>query len=303
MTQIVASVETVQQYYHYRQLITRFDADQGIMWCYMNPKPKPCITLDLLADVRNCQRLWEQVNTTAMEQGTGIPIRYGVLASRSPGVYSLGGDLELFLGYIRNRDRDGLRAYARMCVEDVFLMAVNLNLPMTTIALVQGDALGGGFEAALSCNFIVAEKSAQFGLPEVLFNLFPGMGGYSMLARKLDAVRAERIITSGSIYGAEEMHRMGVVDLLAEDGEGETAVQEFVARHSRRRNAYQSIVKVRQLVNRITLEELLDIAEIWVDAALNLGPKDLRVMERLVKAQEKTQPRVAAQSAVHVPGA
>ena len=51
-----------------------------------------------------------------------------------------------------------------------------LNLPMVTIALVQGDALGGGFECALAHDLIIAERSAKLGLPEVLVNLFPGIG-------------------------------------------------------------------------------------------------------------------------------
>jgi len=55
-------------------------------------------------------------------------------------------------------------------------MANNLFLPLTTISLAQGDALGGGFEAALSCSVIIAERRARFGFPEVMFNLFPGMG-------------------------------------------------------------------------------------------------------------------------------
>jgi len=273
----------------FRHASTRFDPDLGIAWCFMNPKPRPCITMELLEDVRSCQHRWEDINRSAIERGKAPPIRYGVLASLSPGVYSYGGDLGLFIGYIQNRDRESLRTYARMCIEDVYLMSVNLNLPMTTISLVQGDALGGGFEAALSCNVIVAEKQANFGLPEILFNLFPGMGAYSLLSRRIGPVKTEKLITSGSMYSASEMHEMGVVDLLAEDGKGEQAVYEYAARHSRKRNAFQSILQVRHRVHPVSREEMLDVAEIWVDAAMNIGPKELRVMERLVKAQEKVQ--------------
>ena len=70
-------------------------------------------------------------------------------------------------------------------------------MPLTTITLVQGDALGGGFEAAISSNVVIAEKSAKFGLPEVLFNLIPGMGAYSFLVRRTSPDLAEKIIMSG----------------------------------------------------------------------------------------------------------
>ena len=60
-----------------------------------------------------------------------------------------------------------------------------MDLPILTVALIQGDAVGGGFEAMLTDDIVIAEQGAKFGLPEILFNLFPGMGGYSFLRRKV----------------------------------------------------------------------------------------------------------------------
>ena len=108
-----------------------------------------------------------------------------------------------------------------------------------------------------------------------------------MLARRLDAARAEKIIKSGAIYPAAELHEMGVVDVLAEDGDGEIAVCECIANQARRRNAYQSLQKVRHRYHPIPYEELEDIADVWVDAALSLGSKDMRILERLLKAQDR----------------
>jgi DSF synthase len=281
----------------YKHMVTRFDAENGIMWYYMNARPRPCFTPELLADIRRCQRIMEQVNRTALDKGQEIPIRYGVLASRWPGVYNYGGDLDLFVRLIREGDRKGLSAYAKACIDVVYPNATNLGLPMTTLALVQGDALGGGFESALSSTVLIAERSAQLGLPEVLFNLFPGMGAYSLLARKVGTVNAEKLIFSGRSYSAAELHEMGVVDVLAEDGKGENALHEFVKTHDRRRNAFQALYDVRQRYRPISYEELSDIAEIWVDAALRLGTKDIRIMERILKAQGKAQTRAGGTTA------
>jgi len=271
----------------YRHLVTRFDPDPGIFWSFMNPEPRPCFNPDLLADIRASQRVIDLAVRHALDRGKPSPIRYGVLASLCPGVYSLGGDLDLFRKYITAGDREGLRRYALSCVEPVHQFSINLGLPMTTISLVQGEALGGGFEGALCCSVIVAEEGARFGLPEILFNLFPGMGAYSFLSRRLDAARAEQMITSGQVYTAAELHAMGVVDVLARDGEGEKAVYDFVRARSRRGNAHQAIMSVRHRVHPVPLEELVDVAEIWVDAALGLAPKDLRMMDRLVRAQDR----------------
>ena len=98
-----------------------------------------------------------------------------MLASDVPGVFNLGGDLDLFRQHIMAGDRGGLLRYAKACIEVLYGNIINLGRDLTTVSLVQGDALGGGFEAALSSNVLIAERNAKLGLPEVLFNLFPGM--------------------------------------------------------------------------------------------------------------------------------
>lgn len=213
------------------------------------------------------------------------PVRYFVLASQSPGVFNFGGDLSLFIKLIVDRKRDQLLQYAKSCIGICYLNAVSYHLPITTISLVEGSALGGGFEAALSGNVLIAEKQAEMGLPETRFNLFPGMGAYSFLARSLGMNAAETMITSGKIYNAQELYEMGLVNVLAENGMGHKAVNDYIKKHRRTSNSFQAIQAVRQFYSPISYEELLGITQIWVDAALRLERKDLLKMERFVKAQ------------------
>src|SRR5690606_41680345 len=91
----------------------------------------------------------------------------------------------------------------------------------------------------------------------------------------------------GKIYMTEELYGMGVVDVLAEEGEGEQALRDWVRKTNRSRNSFQAIQRAKQRVNPLTKQELLDITEIWVDAALRLTDSNLRLMERLVNAQNK----------------
>ncbi len=149
----------------------------------------------------------------------------------------------------------------------------------------------GGSEGALSFNVLIAERSARLGLPEVLFNLFPGMGAYSFLSRKLDSARAERMILSGRIYTAEELYEMGVIDILAEDGEGTQAVKKYIAANGRRRHVRHALSRAARRVNPLTLDELRDVTKIWVDTALGLHPSDLRKMRRLATAQSHRMKR------------
>jgi DSF synthase len=95
------------------------------------------------------------------------------------------------------------------------------------------------------------------------------------------------MILSGKLYSAEELHALGLVDVLVEDGEGEEAVYEYIEKQARRSNGYIALKKARQRFNPITYQELLDITDVWVEAALQLGEKDLKVMDRFVRSQQK----------------
>jgi len=83
-------------------------------------------------------------------------------------------------------------------------------LPFPTVACVNGFALGGGFELAMSCDFIFASKNAVFGLPEVKLGLIPGFGGTQRLARIVGERRAKEIIFSGRNINADEAKNLGI---------------------------------------------------------------------------------------------
>jgi DSF synthase len=271
----------------FQQLTTRFDPEHGVVWLDMQSQPRPCFTPQLLEELRKYQRTLENQNGRLRHEGELRQVHYQVLTSSVPGIFNLGGDLDRFLGWIRDRDRGALAAYGRACIDVLYPNAVNYHLPITTISLVRGQALGGGFEAALSSSVIIAEESAQLGLPEILFNLFPGMGAYNLLCRRVTPKQAEQMILSGRLHSARELMEMGVVDEVADDGEGVAAVDRFIRRHRRQRNGYLALQRARQRAHRISYQELIDITDIWVDAALALDAKDMKIIERLVRAQNR----------------
>lgn len=262
------------------------EEDTQTLWWYMNAKPRPCFSDALLDDLESVQKMIEKKCDPALTPADEH-LRYVVLGSKTPGVFSLGGDLGLFARLIEAGDREALRTYAIKSIEVLYRHSVNYNRPMTTIGLLEGDAIGAGFETALACDVIVAERHVKMGFPEVLFNLFPGMGAYSFLARRLDPAKIEKMILTGTIYNAEEMYEMGLVDILVDEGEGEAAVRQYIRKAKRSRNAREAIYRVRHRVNPVTFQELADIVEIWVDAAMQLEAINLRTMQRLVRAQEK----------------
>ena len=84
---------------------------------------------------------------------------------------------------------------------------------------------------------------------------------------------------------ARQLHEMGVVDAVVPDGQGQVAVREWIMKNARRRNGMQAVYRARQLVNPVTREELDAVTDTWVDAALRLQDRDLKMMSRIVRAQ------------------
>ena len=266
------------------QVRTRFDEELRTMFYYMNPEPRPCFNKICMTELHKNQSTLESMQGQLVVNGVIKKVDYLVLASDVPGIFNLGGDLYAFAELIRAKKRDALLTYAKLCVENVWTF-YNMQAPITTIALVQGQAMGGGFESALAAHVIIAEKSAMMGLPEVLFNLFPGMGALSFLSRRVGLRTAEDMVRSGKVYSGEELYQMGVVDVLAEDGLGEVTLTHWIKKNQRSLNASQAITKAKHMINPLTYDELYKITEVWVDAALRLDERNLKVMERLVRAQ------------------
>lgn len=262
-------------------------------WVYMHadagPGIRPCFRRALLDD------LWAFMGSITLQGTQQSPgrLRHMVLASDAA-AFNLGGDLDLFAQLIRENNREKLLDYARRCVEGVHHIHAGMGGDMRTIALLQGDALGGGMEVALACQTIVAEEGLTMGLPEVLFGLFPGMGAYSFLCKRVAPQLAEKLILDGVMYSSEEMHRLGIVDILVPKGEGPAAVEELIRRQQRAPHAHLAMNAARNLAQQVSLAELMAITELWVDAALALGDKSLRMMDRLVKAQHKLVDRAVA---------
>jgi DSF synthase len=247
---------------HFNEIIVRHDRQDQIFWCFMNQKGRPA-------------------------NGGPDDLRYFVCGSKTPGVYNLGGDLRHFAECIRNRDLAAMRRYAETCVRMQHANSNAFGAPIITFSLVQGDALGGGFEHALAFDVLVAEKSARLGLPEIVFNLFPGMGAYSFLLRRVGRKLAEQFILEGKIYSAAELYDMGIVDILVEDGEGEAAIIEYCTRNNRRFAAERAVYLARRATNPVELDELLRITNVWAETAMTLADADVRKMERLADAQER----------------
>ena len=90
----------------FQQVETRFDVEYGVYWAFMNPRPRPCFNIQLLEELRGYIDSIVENDCQISHAGKNYEINYGVLASKLPGVFNLGGDLMLFRSAIAAQDRD-----------------------------------------------------------------------------------------------------------------------------------------------------------------------------------------------------
>jgi enoyl-CoA hydratase/carnithine racemase len=182
------------------------------------------------------------------ELATDRQVRAIVLYGTGGRAFCVGADLKE-----RNRmsDADFLRQ------RPVFRAAFGglLALPQPVVAAVHGYALGGGCELALSCDVIVADETAVFGLPETTVGLVPGCGGTQLAARRIGPGRAAEMVLSGRHVPAAEAERIGLADRLVPAGAADDSALELA-----RRMAANSPVAVRAARQAIRLGAGLSLA-------------------------------------------
>lgn len=228
------------------------------------------------------------------DRRTATPLNYAVVQSADPAYFSMGGDLRFFRDCIQRRDAAALREYSMRCLDLLESWSGRLKDTTTSIALIQGRALGGGFEMALSTDYLIAEEHSSFGFPEIMFGLFPCTGAMGLLSNRIGARQAERMMTNKKIYSATELYDMGLVDEVCATGEGELAVERFIANHSSRLKARLKVQQSRCRHTALDHAEGVRIVEDWVETAMCLSADELRTMDMLIMMQEREATTPAA---------
>jgi len=286
---VVAEFPALANTANLRQIEVEYDVETLTLYWWMKPSPRPCFNSEFLSEVEQFESRMERHQGWIQHGGRECKVENMVFGSRVPGVFNLGGDLSMFIQAILRKDRNTLSYYGDLCVNNMFRRVSGFGADVVTYSLVQGKAFGGGFECALASEVIVAERSATMSFPEVLFNMFPGMGALTLLGRKIGLRKAEEIIMSGQVYTAQQMYDAGVIDHLTEDGNGLDFVRAMVSSRQRKRNSYRAMSLAKREFLPVRLAEMKSIVSVWVDAAMRLETRDLRMMARLVRAQDKLQ--------------
>jgi len=142
--------------------------------------------------------------------------------------------------------------------QSIFSLVENFNKPV--IAAINGFALGGGLEYALSAHLRIASNNAKVGLPEVTLGVIPGYGGTQRLARQIGKGRALELILTGKMVDAHEAYRLGIINQVVPQ---EELIDEA-------KKLAKSLMKVGPLANRYALEAINLGLEMDLDKGLAL---------------------------------
>jgi DSF synthase len=244
------------------------------------PSPRPCATPETIEGTRIAMNWVRDLNGRRPDS-----VRHVILVSDTPGVFSLGGDLDLFVSCIEKGDRGTLMRYALNCVRTGHMFQTGLNGTISTTSVVAGQALGGGLEGAACCQTIIAEEGSTLQLPEIKFGMFPGMGAISYLTRRAPGRHVRQMVETGEPIDLQEAYSVRMVDELAAPGQGIATAHRINERLSQGFHARMATRYALALAQGPTLGELESIAHAWVDVAMKIDLRDMRLMHRLAAHQ------------------
>jgi enoyl-CoA hydratase len=158
------------------------------------------------------RELTGQLREALVRLAAADEVRAVVVSGRGERAFCAGSHIGEFEG-LRGRVAEGKLLLEKLVYRQL------AELPMPTIAAIEGDALGGGLELALCCDLRVASARARLGMPEVRLAVLPGSGGTQRLPRVVGPARAKELILTGRIISADEAERIGLVNQVVPAGE------------------------------------------------------------------------------------
>jgi enoyl-CoA hydratase/carnithine racemase len=147
-------------------------------------------------------------------------VRAVVLAGTGDRAFSAGSDVKEFPS-LQGRVGEG------KLIEENAVYNQLSDLPVPTVAAIEGNALGGGLELALCCDLRVASRTALLGMPEVRLGVMPGSGGTQRLPRLIGLARAKELILLGEVIDADTALQFGLVNRVVPDGEAKAIAREL----------------------------------------------------------------------------
>ncbi|MGZ3645185.1 MAG: enoyl-CoA hydratase/isomerase family protein [Ktedonobacteraceae bacterium] len=241
------------------------DITQDVAWITLNRPPLNILTLDIIRELDSVlSEVAEQTNLKAV-----------VLAANGK-AFCAGVDVA---DHTPDRVEPMIREFGQ-------LFTRLRTLPMPTIALVQGAALGGGCELAIACDLMIAAESAKFGQPEIKLGVFPPIAA-ALFPQLIGHQQTARLLFSGETINAHEAVRLGLVTYLAADDDLQATLDHLLTQYRNMSAAALRITKRAILYgNDLGVNALLEIENLYLRDLMNTADAH----EGIQAFMEKRQP-------------
>jgi enoyl-CoA hydratase/carnithine racemase len=178
--------------------------------------------------------------------------------------FCAGADLRQLYGWIQEYGQSEVAKHARDYLERIHDVMNKLDAaPLTTIAAVHGVTFGGGFELALTCDLIIADKMARFCFPELRLGLIPSFGGIPRLKRDLGNAVVRDLLLTGRSFNTTKAQQIGLVSQMVGEGEALRAARATAAQISKFDRA--TVVSAKRFIKQIPFEELRQEIDIFCE--------------------------------------
>lgn len=154
---------------------------------------------------------WDEIRAGMEEFKNNPEVKVVILTGAGGKAFASGADIRAL------QARTSMEQFHSTLMDTLGTIA---NMPKPVIAAIDGFALGGGCELSMACDIRIATRKSKFGQPEVNLGIIPAGGGTQRLQRLVGIGKAKELIFTGDIISAEEAERIGLVEKLVEDGEG-----------------------------------------------------------------------------------
>lgn len=257
-----------------------YNKDEALLiWAFKSDKT-PQLSLDFLKEFKQFSK-WVKHTFSTKEK----PLKYIVSASDFDGIYNLGADTNYIVDCIKQGHRKRLIGYAISCVDFIYTITSSFHLPIITIALVEGKAFGGGFESAMSHDFVIAKHKAKFCLSDFNYNLFPVMRA----SKALKEVVQEPDDTP---IKSKQMFDMGLVEKVVNDNQTIFSLNAFVGHiNTDYKNEYSRIMEIKHN-SGITKTSFFENISAWVEHCLQISKLELHKIEVLSKQKSYSRVRM-----------
>lgn len=262
-------------------LDTKYDSKLKVIWCILKSSLSPTFSPLLLQNIRTFQDSVAQYCMQSAEKP-----KYMVWLSDNQKIFSLGLDLGHIYQSVINKNEDELRKYLELCIDVLYINIMKLEIdPLITISLMRGKTYGGGFEAALTSDIIVAEPNVRCSFPGLQYNLLPSIGTLRILFKRFPQEALEALLLGGKSLHADDLQHYKIVNMVSKINEGEADIHKLIKKINERHDIYSAVYKAIRANYIITQTELEEFKESWIQMTMNLRSSDLSKLERIVRAQ------------------